>query len=74
MRGCEADRRESQEVPTFLYVMPLDNGCGRRVFLEETELVAAEAVDFEKLKRRLYQAAQGSTTFRVKRCTRRSCR
>lgn len=40
----------SEEVPTFLYAMPLG---GNRVFLEETCLVAKPALPFAVLKRRL---------------------
>ena len=40
----------SDEVPSFLYAMPLDNG---RVFLEETALVARPELPFKVLKRRL---------------------
>lgn len=39
------------EVPSFLYAMPTDGG--RRVFLEETCLVAKPALPFAVLKRRL---------------------
>jgi lycopene epsilon-cyclase len=39
------------EVPSFLYAMPVDGG--RRVFLEETCLVAKPALPFAVLKRRL---------------------
>jgi hypothetical protein len=39
-----------EEVPTFLYAMPLG---GNRVFLEETALVAKPALPFAVLKRRL---------------------
>ena len=40
----------SEEVPSFLYAMPLG---GNRVFLEETCLVAKPALPFRVLKRRL---------------------
>lgn len=40
----------SNEVPSFLYAMPLPNG---RVFLEETALVARPELPFSVLKRRL---------------------
>jgi lycopene epsilon-cyclase len=40
----------SSEVPSFLYAMPLG---GKRVFLEETCLVAKPALPFSVLKRRL---------------------
>lgn len=39
------------EVPSFLYAMPMNGG--RRVFLEETCLVAKPALPFAVLKRRL---------------------
>ncbi|CAD7696972.1 unnamed protein product [Ostreobium quekettii] len=53
----------SNEVPSFLYAMPLSDGT---VFLEETCLVARPALPFATLKRRLERrlAAQG---IRVKR-------
>ena len=38
-------------MPSFLYAMPVDGG--RRVFLEETCLVAKPALPFAVLKRRL---------------------
>jgi hypothetical protein len=49
------------EVPSFLYAMPMDGG--RRVFLEETCLVAKPALPFAVLKRRLQRrlAAAGIT-------------
>lgn len=53
MQACEADRAESQAEPTFIYVMPLDHGAGRRVFFEETSLVASPAMPFDQLKARL---------------------
>ncbi len=40
----------SSECPSFLYAMPLG---GKRVFLEETCLVAKPALPFAVLKRRL---------------------
>lgn len=40
----------SEEVPSFLYAMPLSNG---RIFLEETALVAKPGLPFPVLKRRL---------------------
>jgi len=47
-----------REVPSFLYAMPVG---GRRVFLEETCLVAKPALPFAALKRRLHRrlAAMG---------------
>ncbi len=47
-----------REAPSFLYAMPVS---GRRVFLEETCLVAKPAVPFATLKRRLHRrlAAMG---------------
>jgi lycopene beta-cyclase len=53
MQSTSADRIASSTDPTFLYVMPLDNGKGRRVFFEETSLVASPAMPFDELKRRL---------------------
>lgn len=53
MQSCESDRVSSQTQPTFIYVMPLDNGAGRRVFFEETSLVASPAMPFDMLKQRL---------------------
>jgi lycopene cyclase-like protein len=53
MQATAADRAESSTEPTFIYVMPLDNGVGRRVFFEETSLVASPAMPFDQLKRRL---------------------
>lgn len=55
MQASADDRRISNKYPTFVYVMPLDNGAGRRVFFEETSLVASPAMDFEVLKERLYR-------------------
>lgn len=55
MKTTERDRAVSNAKPTFIYVMPLDNGVGRRVFFEETSLVASPAMDFEELKERLYR-------------------
>lgn len=52
MQTSAADRALSQSDPTFLYVMPMG---GRRVFFEETSLVASKPLSFESLKRRLYQ-------------------
>nr|ATD53282.1 lycopene beta-cyclase [Gracilaria chouae] len=49
------DKRISLEQPTFLYVMPLDNGKGLHVFFEETSLVASPPMDFDLLKERLYK-------------------
>jgi len=51
MQGSAAERTESATVPTFLYAMPT---APTRVFFEETSLIAAPAVPFEDLKRRLY--------------------
>ena len=39
-----------REVPSFLYAMPVSDGC---VFLEETCLVAKPPLPFSVLKRRL---------------------
>lgn len=55
MRATESDRAQSQSRPTFLYVMPMDDGVGRHVFLEETSIVAQEAMPFDELKERLYK-------------------
>lgn len=43
-------------MPSFLYAMPVDGG--RRVFLEETCLVAKPALPFAVLKRRLERRLQ----------------
>lgn len=53
------------EVPSFLYAMPSDDG--RRVFLEETCLVAKPALPFAVLKRRLERrlAAMGIKVVKV---------
>lgn len=48
----EGEGEFSRVVPTFLYVMPLG---GKKVFFEETSLVASPPVGFEELKRRLYR-------------------
>lgn len=53
MQATAADRKISQTEPTFIYVMPLDEGKGRRVFFEETSLVASPAMHFDDLKARL---------------------
>lgn len=55
MQSSQSDRQKSQKEPTFVYVMPLDNGQGRQVFFEETSLVASPAMDFDELKERLYK-------------------
>lgn len=55
MQSLEMDRVQSQHQPTFIYVMPLDGERGRRVFFEETSLVASPAMDFDLLKTRLYK-------------------
>lgn len=44
-----------KEVPSFLYAMPLG---GKRVFLEETCLVAKPALPFSVLKRRLHRRCE----------------
>lgn len=49
------EKRISNKQPTFLYVMPMDEGKGRHVFFEETSLVASPAMDFQHLKQRLYK-------------------
>lgn len=48
--GAEGLWGTESEVPSFLYAMPLD---GKRVFLEETCLVARPALPFAVLQRRL---------------------
>lgn len=53
MQSSKEEREASQKEPTFIYVMPLDEGKGRRVFFEETSLVASPAMDFALLKQRL---------------------
>nr|ATD53283.1 lycopene beta-cyclase [Dumontia simplex] len=55
MQDSDTNRNLSNTQPTFVYVMPLDHGVGRRVFFEETSLVASPAMDFEQLKQRLYK-------------------
>ena len=52
-------------MPSFLYAMPMEGG--RRVFLEETCLVAKPALPFAVLKRRLQRrlAASGIKARRV---------
>lgn len=55
MQSTAEDRNASEKRPTFIYVMPLDNGQGRRFFFEETSLVASPAMDFALLKERLYK-------------------
>lgn len=55
MQATPADRKQSLEQPTFLYVMPMDGDEGRRAFFEETSLVASPAMDFDQLKERLYK-------------------
>jgi len=59
--GGEGQWETGSESPSFLYAMPEDDG--RRVFLEETCLVAKPALPFSTLKRRLYRrcAALGIT-------------
>ncbi|PXF46251.1 Lycopene beta cyclase, chloroplastic [Gracilariopsis chorda] len=49
------DKRQSNQHPTFIYVMPMDSGKGRHVFFEETSLVASPAMDFGVLKERLHK-------------------
>nr|ATD53291.1 lycopene beta-cyclase [Campylaephora kondoi] len=55
MQEHAADRALSEKEPTFIYVMPLDNGEARRFFFEETSLVASPAMPFDALKERLYK-------------------
>nr|WOE55142.1 PhM00009.1 [Neoporphyra haitanensis] len=64
MQGSAAERAESTAVPTFLYAMPI---APNRVFFEETSLIAAPAVPFDDLKRRLHArlAHDGITVTRV---------
>ena len=45
-------------MPSFLYAMPMEGG--RRVFLEETCLVAKPALPFAVLKRRLQRRLAAS--------------
>lgn len=54
MQESEEDRTASEQSPTFVYVMPFGDR-GRRVFFEETSLVASPAMDFDTLKQRLYK-------------------
>lgn len=53
MQSSEEDRTRSKNEPTFIYVMPLDHGKGKRMFFEETSLVASPAMPFDELKYRL---------------------
>ncbi|GAB0497396.1 hypothetical protein MMPV_008728 [Pyropia vietnamensis] len=64
MQGSAAERAESTAVPTFLYAMPIGP---KRVFFEETSLIASPAVPFDDLKRRLHArlAHNGITVTRV---------
>lgn len=55
MQDTAENREASEREPTFMYVMPLDNGVGRRAFFEETSLVASPPMEMDKLKRRLYK-------------------
>lgn len=55
MQASKEDRELSENRPTFIYVMPLDQGKGRHVFFEETSLVASPAMDFDMLKERMYK-------------------
>ncbi|CDF35473.1 unnamed protein product [Chondrus crispus] len=55
MQQSPEDRHTANTTPTFIYVMPLDDGAGRHVFFEETSLVASPAMDFDHLKQRLYK-------------------
>jgi len=52
MRANAVDREAAQNVPLFLYAMPIDND---RIFLEETSLIATPPVSFEFLKEQLYR-------------------
>ena len=49
LRDRPAMREANERVPTFLYVMPFGP---KRIFLEETSLVARPAVPFDELKER----------------------
>jgi len=52
MQGTPADVATSSAEPTFLYVFPTDE---KRVFLEETSIIAPTAMPFEVLRERLYK-------------------
>lgn len=45
-------RRRNHALPTFLYAMPMGP---KRIFFEETSLVARPAVPFDELKERMYK-------------------
>eukprot|EP01023_Acetabularia_acetabulum_P055148 TRINITY_DN6342_c0_g1_i1.p1 TRINITY_DN6342_c0_g1~~TRINITY_DN6342_c0_g1_i1.p1 ORF type:complete len:522 (-),score=84.63 TRINITY_DN6342_c0_g1_i1:2127-3692(-) len=52
---CQNDpkmKASNDALPTFLYVMPISD---KKVFMEETSLVARPAVPFDQLKQRLYK-------------------
>eukprot|EP01024_Parvocaulis_polyphysoides_P043534 TRINITY_DN39917_c0_g1_i6.p1 TRINITY_DN39917_c0_g1~~TRINITY_DN39917_c0_g1_i6.p1 ORF type:complete len:383 (+),score=49.32 TRINITY_DN39917_c0_g1_i6:484-1632(+) len=52
---CQDDpkmKASNTALPTFLYVMPVSD---KKVFMEETSLVARPAVPFDELKQRLYK-------------------
>eukprot|EP00929_Paragymnodinium_shiwhaense_P119911 TRINITY_DN91824_c0_g1_i1.p1 TRINITY_DN91824_c0_g1~~TRINITY_DN91824_c0_g1_i1.p1 ORF type:complete len:633 (-),score=119.20 TRINITY_DN91824_c0_g1_i1:18-1916(-) len=46
--------KKAEQAPTFMYAMPLteEEGGGRRIFFEETSLVARPGVSFEDCRRR----------------------
>ena len=54
--GGEGQWETGSEAPSFLYAMPESDG--KRVFLEETCLVAKPALPFSVLKRRLYRRCE----------------
>lgn len=54
--GGEGQWETGTEAPSFLYAMPESDG--KRVFLEETCLVAKPALPFSVLKRRLYRRCE----------------
>jgi len=54
--GGEGQWETGNEAPSFLYAMPESDG--KRVFLEETCLVAKPALPFSVLKRRLYRRCE----------------
>ena len=55
LKGHKALRESNQKLPTFLYAMPFTS---KRVFVEETSLVARPALNFDELKERMYARLQ----------------
>eukprot|EP00904_Undaria_pinnatifida_P007489 jgi/Undpi1/3870/HiC_scaffold_16.g07238.m1 len=53
----EKELRELDEIPTFLYAMPMGEAPNgrRRIFFEETSLVARPPISFDLCKERLYR-------------------